>query len=70
MPIIRPDDLLCAQLLAIGLPEYRHNRRVLRTLVHRSTGIPPGEHQTADQLARTVLDLHSAGQLSDDFDPQ
>lgn len=64
MPIIKPSDDLCRRLLAIGLPEYRHNRRVLRGLVTQSTGLMPLEHETADELARTVLSLHERGQLA------
>ena len=54
MPIIRPSEMLCLRIAVIGLPEYRHNRRVLRTLVHRSTGRTPDEHDSADSLARKV----------------
>jgi hypothetical protein len=64
MSIIRPSERLCAGLLTIGLPEYRHNRRVLRGLLTRSTGVPPGEHEPADELAQKVLDLHKSGGLA------
>jgi hypothetical protein len=64
MPILRPADDLCRRLLTVGLPEVKHNRRTLRSVVHRSTGVPPNEHVSADELARKILDLHEDGRLN------
>jgi hypothetical protein len=63
MPIIRPREELCGRLSRIGLPEYQHNRRFLRQLIERSTGEPPKEQMSADELAEVVLMLHISGLL-------
>ena len=54
----RPRDELARALLEIGLTPKDLTHVALRAYVHTSTGYPPEEHTTTDQLAQEVLYLH------------
>jgi hypothetical protein len=59
----RPSGTLCRLLEAVGVSPRLHSKRALRTIIHRSVGVPPHEHKSADELAQQVLEIQSQGQL-------
>jgi hypothetical protein len=58
MPSQHPSSALSERLLGIGLEIDAHDRRALRSIIHTSTGMPPDETLSADDLAIAVIELH------------
>ncbi len=64
MPRSVPSEPLREALEGIGVSGENQERRTLRTLVHQRTGVPPPDHTSADELARTLLRLEFEKQRS------
>jgi len=62
MSSIRPyGELVYARLASIGIPASLHSGESLRQIIEKSTGVPPRDYLTADELARDLLAIHELG---------
>jgi hypothetical protein len=56
-PTAQLSDALCKA----GVPEEKHERRTLRTVLHEVSGHPPPDHCTSNILAEAILVLLKHG---------